>query len=111
MSARRTQRDRILELLCASNGRRVPSPELARISLQYGARVKELRAAGFRIRNEIERVNGQVHGYFILESGPAQIALAAAPMQRAAGHPEELFVNSSDISSFLNHELGRGGAR
>jgi hypothetical protein len=66
---RKNQRQRILDLLLAAHGEEVPSVALSRISLQYGARVKELRELGLRIVNRTERRSGQVHGYFRLEAG------------------------------------------
>jgi hypothetical protein len=65
---RKGQRQRTLDILLAAHGREVPSVALSRISLQYGARVKELRELGFRIVNRTERRGGQVYGYFRLEA-------------------------------------------
>lgn len=65
---RKGQRQRILDVLLAAHGQEVPSVALSRISLQYGARVKELRELGFRIVNRTERRGGQVYGYFRLET-------------------------------------------
>jgi len=65
----KNQRQRILDLLMAAHGRDVPSVALSRVSLQYGARVKELREMGCRITNRTERCAGKVYGYFRLESG------------------------------------------
>src|SRR4051812_5143277 len=109
MSARLTQRDRILELLRRNKGRRVPSPELARISLQYGARVKELRTIAYRIRIEIERVDGQVHGYFALESEPSFRVETLVPIgtQITGESDGDLFRRQNPSSSMLDHELGR----
>jgi len=61
-----TQRDRVLELLRASGGAWVPAPELARIALQYGTRILELRRLGHRIENRTEMVNGSRHSWFRL---------------------------------------------
>ncbi len=69
MSDLKCQRQRTLDVLLAAHGREVPSVVLSRISLQYGARVKELRKLGFRIVNRTERRDGQVYGYFRLETG------------------------------------------
>jgi len=68
---RKSQRDRILELLIRACGAEVPAPELARISLQYSARVKELRELGFRIINRVEVSNGSKHGFFRLHQCPS----------------------------------------
>lgn len=118
MSTRRTQRDRILDLLRAHKGRRVPSPALGRISLQYGARIKELRDMGFVIRNEIERVDGAVHGYFLMESEPVtptinNPASSAVAEEQVEGVSPKLFASELrlDGSPFFDHEHGRGGRR
>ena len=66
MKSRNTQRDRILRLLQSRAGEWVPSYELAAIALQYGARVLELRRAGYNIENKAQHINGQVHGAFRL---------------------------------------------
>lgn len=66
--SRKTQRQQILDVLLATEDE-VPSVALSRISLQYGARVKELRELGFHVTNRIERRSGQVHGFFQLHRG------------------------------------------
>ena len=68
----KSQREQILDLLLNAHGQEVPSVALSRISLQYGARVKELRELGFRISNRTERRAGRVHGYFRLEAGSVE---------------------------------------
>ena len=111
-----TRKQRILELLLANKGRRVPSPELARISLQYGSRVLELRAEGYVIRNEMERVNGDIHGYFTLEAEPdfthvdkSTIESEAPRVLQAEGdgvlfRPDQLRAESLALA----YETGRG---
>ena len=49
MTNRKSQRTRVLELLQERRGQWVPLPELVKISCQYGARVMELRRAGYTI--------------------------------------------------------------
>lgn len=78
-NARKTQRNKILDLLISARGNDVPSVDLGRVSLQYGARIKELRELGFTIVNRTVRRNGAVHGYFHLK--PSAIATAGAPGQ------------------------------
>jgi hypothetical protein len=70
----KSQRQQILDLLRAARGGEVPSLALSRISLQYGARVKELRELGFQIQisNRTERRAGKVNGYFRMESAPGE---------------------------------------
>lgn len=67
---RKNQRQRILEMLVAARGGEVPSPELARVSLQYCARISELREAGFVIISRVEVHDGVKHGFFRLQQGP-----------------------------------------
>jgi hypothetical protein len=67
---RKNQRQRILELLIAACGGEVPSPELARVSLQYCARISELREAGFVIISRVEVHEGVKHGFFRLHQRP-----------------------------------------
>ena len=67
---RKNQRQRILELLIAACGGDVPSPDLARVSLQYCARISELREAGFVIISRVEVHDGVKHGFFRLHQCP-----------------------------------------
>lgn len=67
---RKNQRQRILDLLIAACGREVPSPELAKVSLQYCARISELREAGFIIISRVEAHGGAKHGFFRLHQCP-----------------------------------------
>jgi hypothetical protein len=69
MSEHKSQRARVLAVLIAAGGAEVPSVELSRISLQYGARIKELRSLGFRIVSRTERRDGAIQGFFHLERG------------------------------------------
>jgi|SRR5215472_3781987 len=59
VSDSRNQRDRILHLLKAAAPGWVPAPALARISLQYSARIFELRPSGWKIANRVEIVDGR----------------------------------------------------
>jgi hypothetical protein len=65
----KNQRQRILERLIAARGGEVPSSELAEVSLQYNARVSELREAGFVIISRVEVRDGVKHGRTIDASG------------------------------------------
>lgn len=67
---RKNQRQRVLELLIAACGSEVPSPELAQISLQYCARISELREEGFVIISRVEIHDGVKHGSFRLQQCP-----------------------------------------
>lgn len=65
-----TQAARILNLLAASWPSWTPAPSLARISLQYCARISELREQGWEITNKTEWHMGQRHGFYRLGSPP-----------------------------------------
>jgi hypothetical protein len=67
---RKNQRQRILELLIAASPGEVPSPDLASVSLQYNARVSELREAGFVIISRVEINDGVKQGFFRLHQCP-----------------------------------------
>jgi hypothetical protein len=68
--APKTQAEKILWLLQSAWPNWVPSPELAKISLQYGSRIFGLRKKGWAIANRIEMVGGSRHGFFRLGSRP-----------------------------------------
>ena len=67
-----TQKAEILDLLLKNRGRWIPAYSLSDVALQYGARVKELRDAGYEIENKTERQGRQVHGSFRLVSCPGE---------------------------------------
>lgn len=62
---------KILSLLVAARGGEVSAVEFSKISLQYGARLKELRQMGFRIVNRVEVSGRTRHGFFRLVTGTA----------------------------------------
>jgi hypothetical protein len=63
----RNQKAEILALLQSRPNQWIPVYEIARIALQYNARLKELREEGHDIENKImEVVNGQKHTAFRL---------------------------------------------
>jgi len=62
----RSKAQRILWLLHAAWPNWTPAPELAKISLQYAARVKELREAGWLIANRVEFHGRTKHGFYRL---------------------------------------------
>jgi hypothetical protein len=68
-----SQRDAILSLLRQHRGQPVPVYKLAALSLQYNARLYELRAAGFVIENDTKRTGRQIHGTFTLVSEPGEL--------------------------------------
>ena len=67
------RRPAILELLRQHRGQPVPVYKLAALSLQYNARLFELRAAGFVIENDTKREGRQIHGTFTLVSEPGEV--------------------------------------
>jgi hypothetical protein len=81
----KNQGQRILDRLL--QGGEVPSVALSRISLQYGARVKELREMGFKISNRTERHGGKVCGYFRLDSAPTPEHKPSKPKRGEATQP------------------------
>jgi hypothetical protein len=67
MAEARTQESRILWLLQAAWPTWTPAPELARISLQYNARIFSLRRKkGWQIESRVQIVDGVRHGSFRL---------------------------------------------
>ena len=75
----RGQRGRILALLLARRGTWVPAPELAKIALQYASRIHTIRGEGFTVENRVRRVNGQVHGAYMLVACPGEPAQQSIP--------------------------------
>src|ERR1022692_1664618 len=73
------QKAEILSALLQHKGEWITAYTLASIALQYSARVKELRDAGYAIENRIKRVGRQVHGSFRLVSGPGDPAQRSIP--------------------------------
>lgn len=77
MSHRDTQRERVLALLKAHEGRWVPLPDILALGIaQFGARILELRRSGHVIENRIERDdNGIVHSWYRLVPKHEQMQL------------------------------------
>jgi hypothetical protein len=92
--ASHAQRTLILHLLQAAQPGWVPAPALARISLQYNARIFELRRAGWTISNRVATVGGKKHGSFRL--GPPETPRSAELRVRVRG---------SKANSRLAHEV------
>jgi hypothetical protein len=70
MAGSTSQKQRILNLLAAAWPEWTPAPSLARISLQYCARISELREQGWEICNRTEWKDGARHGFYRLGSQP-----------------------------------------
>ncbi len=76
-STSKTQRGKILERLIQAGEAGVKSYELAGMALQYGSRLKELRALGHNIVSQVKTVNGQKHGTFrLIKDVPAVSSVA-----------------------------------
>lgn len=85
----RTQEERILRLLQEAWPGWVSALDLARISLQYSARIHALRhKRGMLISNKIERQpNGAKHGYFRM--GPPPTPRSSALRKRENPQPPQ----------------------
>lgn len=66
------QKRGFLELLLKHRGEWVPAYQLAALALQYSARVKELRDAGYVIENRTTRVGKQVRDAFSSVACPGE---------------------------------------
>src|SRR5579872_5399434 len=94
MSKKQTQCARVLELLSSKS--EVSALELSSISLQYAARVCELRKTGATIANRVEvKADGTRHGYYRLVCHspiPRRIVDPAEPQHKPPkGAPGSLF--------------------
>ena len=71
---RQTRVQKIIALLKARKHRRIPLPEIQRAGgAQFGARIKEARALGYVIENEMERTSdGDVHSWYVLRLEPSE---------------------------------------
>jgi hypothetical protein len=65
-----SQKKRILNMLHACWPGEVSALSLSKISLQYSARVYDLRRAGWTITNRVEIRNGTKYGFFRLGDPP-----------------------------------------
>ena len=87
--SKKTQCARILELLSA--GREISALELSSVSLQYCARVSELREAGCVISNRVQiQRDGTRRGFYKLVCRPPNLERIARP-----GEPERKPPNSA----------------
>jgi hypothetical protein len=101
-----TQRGEILSLLIKALGDRVPLPKILALSVQYNARLHELRKLGFRIDNERERVDGQVRSCYRLildsqESPKSKSEAGDAPISQDNPQSETLFGDISRDRSYV----------
>jgi hypothetical protein len=76
----RTQRGRILGLLIQAKGAEVSLPEILALGIaQFGSRILELRAMGFKISNRQESCGEQRLSFYKLESGAGLTPAPTAP--------------------------------
>jgi Helix-turn-helix domain len=103
---RATQRDRILALLEAARGQEVSLPEILALRIsQFGARIKEARAAGYKIENRIEHINGAVHSWYRLESSPDEVTRTTSrenTRPNTHGEPKEQIAPAETFPQFGN---------
>jgi hypothetical protein len=66
------QKREISDLLLKNRGNWIPSYELADVALQYSARIREIRDAGYVIENQTSRHGRRVHGSFRLLACPGE---------------------------------------
>jgi hypothetical protein len=104
-----TQRSAILHLLQAAQPGWVPAPALAKISLQYSARIFELRKEGWTISNRVVSVSGKKHGSFRL--GPPETPRSAELRAR----PERQTPDAAQVGLFhspaVYHDPEEGALR
>ena len=107
MSQRKTQRDRILDVLTNAHGEWVPLPTILELKIsQFGARIKEARALGHQIENKTETVNGIVHSWYRLVSEP-RTAQGSTPPESTSPAPASLLSTTAPASTMLAWETGR----
>jgi hypothetical protein len=85
-----SQEARIRQLLEERGGDGwVPAPDLARVSLQYCARICCLRKSGLQIENRIETIDGIRHGFYRLARPVVQVPLIPRLVEQRWSDPEE----------------------
>jgi hypothetical protein len=79
----KTQRQHILDLLMAAEGREAPLAEIMVCAAQYNFHIHKLRKSGYKIVNRMETRNGVKHSWYRLESSPAEFAPHEPPPSAA----------------------------
>jgi hypothetical protein len=83
---RKTQCERLLELLRSHKFKRVPLPAIQALGIaQHGTRLKELRALGYVIRNEMEHSSDGTQSWYVLLAEPGE------PVPLFGGLPPERY--------------------
>jgi hypothetical protein len=93
---RSSQTSRVLALLRAHRGQRVPCYLIAAVALQYNTRISELREQGYIIVNEHEYHDNQRLSWFRLESEPTPTRAPVPP----PADPGSLFGDISPDRSY-----------
>jgi hypothetical protein len=94
VSKRQTLGERILELL--SSGREVSALEFPAVSLQYCARLAELRKAGAIISNRVEVLSdGTLHGSYRLIQRPPFVQKPSSRSSHSISKPSSASVDDS----------------
>ena len=99
--AKKTQRERLLELFLSAHGAEVGLPQILSLQIsQFGARLKELRALGFNIQNRQEHHGGQTYSFYRLVSW-LDVRLLALPPAPSFTKADSLFGDISPDRSYL----------
>lgn len=86
---RATQRDQILRLLVQAGGAEVPLPRILELKIsQFGARILELRRAGYHIVNRTANVDGKRLSWYRL----VETSSRSTPAPAATARPRSALV-------------------
>lgn len=82
---RASQTDKIRQMFIERAGQQIPAFELAAISLQYNARIWELRREGFEIINSTQkRTDGTIYSWYRHPAPKGQLSLLDVQSYREA---------------------------
>ena len=81
MKIRLTRTDRLIALLVANKGRKVPLPEVQHVAgAQHGARLGEAKKRGYVIENAMEHTSEGTRSWYVLLAEPGEaVPLFANP--------------------------------
>lgn len=97
----KTQQARILRLLLDAKGSWVPLPKILELRIsQFGARILELRRAGFDIENKTERDDsGVVHSWYRLVSDAPEAKIPESnPSKPEPAKPEVAWADRKPVT-------------
>lgn len=104
---RKTQRQRIFDLLMASPNEWVPLPKILDLGIaQFGARILETRRLGVRISNRVATVDGKRHSWYRLETGFPSERSEDSPRQR--NHTDAAGPTAAQQLLFIEETHGHG---